>query len=182
MGAGTIGPSPNASLIATLNSRIFRRIDTNHDGQVSRQEMAQSGVLEKIGVARTPKDEDKIFDGADTNHDGYLSRGEAMQYFSNVFIGSPTALAAATMLYMDDSQQDETPEQLGSELDDTKHKPKKLDPNSEDAKRLANKVNRSSAAYSQALEQSVIEKITTKGEAMTQTASAAVKTSVSIKV
>jgi hypothetical protein len=96
---GAAGLAPQ---IAGLTRKLFARLDGNQDNRVSLQEVKHSGILRKLGQARSDAEEKAVFDKADTNRDGVLSRGESFAFFNGLMQGSPEALALITMLVAND--------------------------------------------------------------------------------
>ena len=86
--------------IAEVNRKLFGKLDRNKDGQVSFQEMQRSGVLRKIGVAKTGAEEKEVFAKADIDGNGLLSRSESYTFFAGQMQGSPAVLAMLTMIAM----------------------------------------------------------------------------------
>lgn len=58
--------------------RMFARLDTNHDGYISKDEIAAAQALrQQKSQQDAPKRAARMFDRLDTNHDGQITRAEA---------------------------------------------------------------------------------------------------------
>jgi len=98
MRSDPVGAARLAPQISQLHRKLFARLDSDRDNRISFGEMRDSGILRKVGAARTDADERAAFDKADTNHDGVLSRGESFELFNGLMQGSGMVLALITML------------------------------------------------------------------------------------
>lgn len=96
------GVAALAPQLAGLARKLFARLDGNQDNRVSLQEVKHSGILRKLGQARSDAEEKQVFETADTNRDGVLSRGESFAFFNGLMQGSPEILALITMLVAND--------------------------------------------------------------------------------
>ena len=82
------GVAALAPQIAGLARKLFARLYGNQDNRVSLQEVKHSGILRKLGQARSDAEEKEVFETADTNRDGVLSRGESFAFFNGIKIMS----------------------------------------------------------------------------------------------
>jgi hypothetical protein len=87
--------------------KLFRKMDRNHDGIVSRDEARQSGAFRFLQIAQTNDDEKKVFDKIDANHDGGLSEAESTAFFTTAFAQSKKMFALATLFVADVPDDDE---------------------------------------------------------------------------
>jgi Ca2+-binding EF-hand superfamily protein len=68
----------NRSDVAAHVARMFKPLDLNHDGFLTRDEIAASQAQFNARTAKsTPKREARMFDRLDTNHDGQITEAEA---------------------------------------------------------------------------------------------------------
>jgi len=73
----TLAALPVLAESAPAGSRMFNRIDANHDGQVSREEFMAARAHRPAERRRlTDAQAVALFDRADANRDGKLSRSE----------------------------------------------------------------------------------------------------------
>lgn len=75
---GLMKTETRADVIAQVQ-RMFARLDTNHDGFVTKAEAdaAQAQVAQNVQKAAERFDTTKMFDRFDTNHDGKITKAEA---------------------------------------------------------------------------------------------------------
>jgi Ca2+-binding EF-hand superfamily protein len=73
-------PAPTAKPPRANPEAVFKRIDTNGDGKISREEF-KAFIEKSLKGKKSDKPEliDKLFDRLDTNGDGYLSLDEFKQ-------------------------------------------------------------------------------------------------------
>jgi Ca2+-binding EF-hand superfamily protein len=68
----------NRSDVATHIDRMFKKLDLNHDGFISKDEVAASlSQFDQRAATSAPKRASKMFDRLDTNHDGQVTLAEA---------------------------------------------------------------------------------------------------------
>jgi hypothetical protein len=106
MRAEGVGGSSSVSSIGGGGSgkvchKLFRKMDRNHDGVVTRDEARQSGAFRFLQIAQSNDDEKKVFDKIDTNHDGSLTESESTAFFTKAFAQSKQLLALATLFVAD---------------------------------------------------------------------------------
>ncbi len=148
-----------AAMASDLSRRLFDKLDKDHDGRVTRQEMHDAGILKKVGVARTDEEETKAFDGIDANHDDSLSESESFSYFSSLMQASPEALVAITAELARDPEDERSPEELANRLkQEQAPKDEPTDPGSADGQRQAERARRLSPAYNQALAEDALRR------------------------
>ena len=89
---------PRTTFIANMNSE-FGRIDANHDGKATRQEIE---AFQRASALQAMQARNRaIFNQLDTNHDGQLSPAEFAR-----FTASPPAANAAPLLQRFDTNHD----------------------------------------------------------------------------
>ncbi len=138
----------NPVVVADLNRKLFRKLDTNHDGLVSREEMKRAGLLRDLGAARTDDEEAKVFDSIDTDKSGSLSQGESAQYFGKLMGSDPKAMITISALTQQMADDPDSPDALGARANQERQPaPARLDPDSAEAKRLKAKQDRLSPSY-----------------------------------
>lgn len=148
-----------AAMASDLSRRLFDKLDKDHDGRVTRQEMHDAGILKKVGVARTDEEETRTFDGIDANHDDALSESESFSYFSSLMQASPEALVAITAELSKDPEDERSPEELANRLKQ-EQVPKEpvSDADTPDARRQAERALRLTPAYNQALAEDALRR------------------------
>lgn len=68
----------NRSDVAAHFERLFKKLDLNHDGFITRDEVASSQSQFADRIAKSaPKRAARMFDRLDTNHDGQITESEA---------------------------------------------------------------------------------------------------------
>jgi Ca2+-binding EF-hand superfamily protein len=68
----------NRSDVAAHVERLFKKLDLNHDGFITRDEVASSQSQFADRIAKSaPKRAARMFDRLDTNHDGQITESEA---------------------------------------------------------------------------------------------------------
>lgn len=102
---GPIGP-PMGGTFAELSKRMFRKLDGDRSGMLSRDEVTRSGVLQKLGVAKSLDEANAMFDGADVNKDGKLSPLESQVMFTNMMVHKPEIVALIAMMTADEAAQE----------------------------------------------------------------------------
>ena len=148
-----------AAMASDLSRRLFDKLDRDHDGRVTRQEMHDAGILKKVGVARTDEEETRTFDGIDANHDDSLSESESFSYFSSLMQASPEALVAITAELAKDPEEERSPEELANRLkQETAPRDEPTDPSSPDGKRQAERALRLTPAYNLALAEDALRR------------------------
>ncbi|MBL8552529.1 MAG: EF-hand domain-containing protein [Hyphomonadaceae bacterium] len=127
----------DGALVASVSRKLFDAVDRNRDGAATFDEMRGSGVLRKLGVARTEAEEKSAFKSADVNGDDRLSSAESNAYFTGVLANSPQALAAAIMIVMQTEAKERSLEELSAKVEVEKTPPKEAD--DDDEARLADR-------------------------------------------
>ncbi len=70
--------SQNRSDVAARIERMFKKLDTNHDGFVTKDEVATiQSQFDQRAAKSEPKRAARMFDRLDTNHDGQVTQAEA---------------------------------------------------------------------------------------------------------
>jgi len=68
----------NRSDVAGRVDRMFKKLDSNHDGFLTREEVATfQAAFDERSAKNAPKRTAKMFDKLDTNHDGEITQAEA---------------------------------------------------------------------------------------------------------
>jgi hypothetical protein len=119
--------------------KLFKKMDRNHDGVVSRDEARQSGVFKFLDIAKTADEEKKVFDKIDSNHDGGMSEGESTAFFSELFARSKKAFALATLFVADVPDDDEDKARKSAKDKAAKAKPRRATGTEADRQRHAAK-------------------------------------------
>lgn len=102
---GPIGP-PMGGTFAELSKRMFRKLDHDRSGMLSREEVTRSGVLQKLGVVKSLDEANSLFDGADVNKDGKLSPLESQVMFTNIMVHKPEIVALIAMMTADEAAEE----------------------------------------------------------------------------
>lgn len=143
-----------APQIAGLTRKLFARLDGNQDNRVTLQEVKHSGILRKLGQARSDAEETAVLEKADTNRDGVLSRGESFVFFSGLMQGSPAILALITLLVANDPDPATTGKTIlkpPEEVDDDREADETSDAEAKIPAQADPAVREAAPAYGQAL-------------------------------
>ena len=102
---GSFGP-PVGGTFAELSRRMFKKLDHDRSGMLSREEFTRSGVMQKLGVAWGLDDANAMFDSADVNDDGKLSPIESQVMFTNLMVHKPELVALISMMTADEAAEE----------------------------------------------------------------------------
>ena len=75
---GGFTANQNRSDVPTRIERMFKKLDSNHDGFITKDEVASlQSQFEQRATKNEPKRAARMFDRLDTNHDGQVTQAEA---------------------------------------------------------------------------------------------------------